>query len=358
MLRPIIAMPIIALALSLFAPTEAGAAGQRTFVASNGSDTNPCTLLLPCRTIDVAIAHTNPNGEVVVLDSAGYGGSLITKSVSIIAPPGVYAGMSPFPGQDGLIIAAGPTDKVVLRGLSVNGQGGNRGIVVTSGGEVHIEQCTVSNLATNGIEINGGSHVHIRSSIVRGNGGNGLSVAAGSPKVNVVDSQFARNEGKGILVGAGSLNAERVAITANGAGVVLQPVTAATLALTISDSSITDNVGSGAVAITTVGGSVARMGIARTTSARNGGEGYHAFIFGAGAVLVSLTDSMAIENVGNGLNVDGTNATAIVTRSTLAGNTGFDLVQNLGVLRTSGNNTLSGRGVLDVSGTLTPNPTQ
>ncbi|MBK7793155.1 MAG: hypothetical protein IPJ62_11970 [Betaproteobacteria bacterium] len=58
------------------------------------------------------------------------------------------------------MVAAGPSDKVVLRGLTINGQGGNRGIVITSAGEVHIEQCTVANMGQDGIQINGGARVH------------------------------------------------------------------------------------------------------------------------------------------------------------------------------------------------------
>ena len=193
MLHRIVTLPLAVLILTVLNGADAVAAGQRTFVASNGLDTNPCTLLLPCRAFANAIAQVNPGGEVIALDSAGFGPMTITKPVSIIAPPGVYAGLSVFPGTDGITIAVGASDKVVLRGLTINGQGGDRGIVVTSGGEVHIEQCTVSGMGTNGIEINGGTHVHVRSSIVRGSGGSGLSVAGGTPKVDVVDSQFARN---------------------------------------------------------------------------------------------------------------------------------------------------------------------
>ena len=51
----------------------------------------------------------------------------ITKAISIIAPPGVYAGLSPTAGQDGVTVTAGVSDKVVLRGLTINGQGGIKG---------------------------------------------------------------------------------------------------------------------------------------------------------------------------------------------------------------------------------------
>ena len=68
---------------------------QRTFVASYGSDLNPnCNLALPCRSFNAAIAQTNPGGEVVILDTAGYGPMVITKSIKIIGPSGVYGGIS------------------------------------------------------------------------------------------------------------------------------------------------------------------------------------------------------------------------------------------------------------------------
>ena len=57
------------------------------------------------------------------MDSAGYGAVTITQSVSIIAPAGIYAGISVF-GGDGVTVNA-PGAIVVLRGLSINGQGGN-----------------------------------------------------------------------------------------------------------------------------------------------------------------------------------------------------------------------------------------
>jgi hypothetical protein len=73
------------------APTSTA---QRTFVASYGLDTNPCSLVAPCRSFGEAIKHTSSGGEVIVLDTAGYGSVVITKPVSIIAPPGIYAGLS------------------------------------------------------------------------------------------------------------------------------------------------------------------------------------------------------------------------------------------------------------------------
>ena len=99
----------------------ASAQAPRTFVSGLRSDSNPCTRTAPCRNFAQAISQTSPGGEVVVLDSAGYGAFTITQAVSITAPPGVYAGISVFSG-DGITITAGGSDTVILRGLTLNNQ--------------------------------------------------------------------------------------------------------------------------------------------------------------------------------------------------------------------------------------------
>ncbi len=128
------------------------AAAQRTFVASNGSDLNPCSLSQPCRSFLFAIAQTAPGGEVIVLDSAGYGPVTISQSVSIIAPPGVYAGItaSQFTGNSGcgVVVNAG-NGLVTLRGLTINNLGATGdGIRFNSGGALHVENVIVTGFAS------------------------------------------------------------------------------------------------------------------------------------------------------------------------------------------------------------------
>src|SRR5512147_1167193 len=108
--------------------TPARAAQQRSFVKSTGSDANNCTLTLPCRSFNAAIAQTNPGGEVVILDTAGYGPMVINKAIKIIGPSGVYGGISvlgglgpPPPPTTGVVINAGATDVITLRGLDIAG---------------------------------------------------------------------------------------------------------------------------------------------------------------------------------------------------------------------------------------------
>ena len=84
-----------------------------------------------------------------MLDSAGYGTATIAKSVSIIAPSGIYAGVT-VSGSSGLTINAGPGVVVVLRGLTINGQNGVVGISASLdlGARLHVENCVVSGLVT------------------------------------------------------------------------------------------------------------------------------------------------------------------------------------------------------------------
>src|SRR5215472_10738671 len=132
-----------ALLVVLFA-SGASAQVQRTFVSGLGSDANPCSRTAPCRTFGQAISQTNPNGEVIVLDSAGYGPFTISKAVSITAPPGVYAGISVFSG-DGIDINAGASDIVILHGLTINNQGSSgSGAVFNTGGALQVEACVIN----------------------------------------------------------------------------------------------------------------------------------------------------------------------------------------------------------------------
>src|SRR5438876_4867366 len=129
----------------------ASGSAQRSFVSANhGNDANPCTVTLPCRNFAAAIAQTVASGEVIVLDSGGYGPVTIGSSISLIAPPGVYAGITAFSG-DAIAISAGASDVVTLRGLTLNGLGGDRGVDFMAGGTLYVQQLTIKNFAISGI---------------------------------------------------------------------------------------------------------------------------------------------------------------------------------------------------------------
>ena len=122
---------------------------QRTFVsAQTGNDANTvnnCSVTQPCRNFNAAIGVVNAGGEVVALDSGGYGLTTISKAVTLTGPTGVYAAITALTaGSSAITVSAASTDTVVLRGLTLTGLGGQTGINVTSVGNLHVEGCVIS----------------------------------------------------------------------------------------------------------------------------------------------------------------------------------------------------------------------
>src|SRR6266849_4413627 len=111
----------IALAATL--PAIPAHARARVFVASYGSDSNPCTFLAPCRNFQQAVNVVDAGGEVTAIDSAGFGPISISHAVTITSPNGVEAGIVTVAGGNAIDITAGPSDAFVLRGLTLNGGG-------------------------------------------------------------------------------------------------------------------------------------------------------------------------------------------------------------------------------------------
>jgi hypothetical protein len=165
----VLARFLASLLLASLACAGDGVAAQRTYVASYGSDAAGCTLTAPCRQFNAAVALTDPDGEVIVLDSAGYGSFTITQSITVAAPKGVYAGISVFAGADGIVVEA-PAQRVVLRGLSINAQGVHikHGIDVRHVGQIVVEDCVVTGL-WRGIEFASyaESTLIVRDSVIR-----------------------------------------------------------------------------------------------------------------------------------------------------------------------------------------------
>src|SRR5207302_1925340 len=138
----------------------------------------------------------------------GYGPVTINKAVSIISPLGVYAGVT-VPSGDGITVSAGSNDKVILRGLTINGAGGRFGINITAAGAVHIENCVVSGMSATGIASNLPSTsplwVFLKDTVVRENTSYGIYLVAASGGLTKASIDRCRIEGNGgaILIGAG-----------------------------------------------------------------------------------------------------------------------------------------------------------
>lgn len=139
---------------------------HRRFVSSAGDDTNPCTLGSPCRSFAAAVAATDAGGEVVVLDSGDYGPMTIAKALTVLAPPGVYAGIAVSSGA-GVTVNVAASDVVVLRGLTIHGTGGEDGIIFNSGaGTLHVEDCAISDFTSGSGDGNQGIDANVGRLIV------------------------------------------------------------------------------------------------------------------------------------------------------------------------------------------------
>jgi hypothetical protein len=143
---------LFALVAACMLAVPASALNNRSAVSINGLDTNACTVPSPCRSFGAAIAQTNPGGEIIALDSAGYGTFTVTQSLTISGAPGVHAALTVTFG-DGITINAGPSDVVTIRNLVLIGAAGpgSRGIVDQVSGETRVLNCLVRGFMGNGI---------------------------------------------------------------------------------------------------------------------------------------------------------------------------------------------------------------
>src|SRR5580692_7681465 len=133
---------LVAVLVCLLPAAPALAQRDRVFVASYGSDSNPCTFGSPCKTFQNAVDVVAAGGEVTAIDSAGFGPLTITKAVTITSPDGVEAGIVPNPGSDAVYINT--SGDVALRGLTIEGNdSGTDGIGLNNAGSLAIVNCSI-----------------------------------------------------------------------------------------------------------------------------------------------------------------------------------------------------------------------
>jgi hypothetical protein len=298
----------------------------------------------PCRGFAAAVGVTNAGGEVIVLDSAAYGPVAITKSVSIIAPPGVYGGISVFSGN-GVTITAGPSDKVVLRGLTINGQGGSVGIDLVQAARVRVEGCVVSNMASTGVQHSAtGAELVVLDTIIRDNAGPGISVSADAS--TLLDGvRVVHNAGDGLIVTAGSVLSVAVVrnsvLSYNGQGGIaaIRNSYPAKTEVTVDASVIAGNAGDG-VFVGGIADGQSYTAIARSTIARNGLSGVSVFAPGGTQfVRAQLFENQFSNNAGSSIKADGNRASGWLSSNHFAGVLDILYTVNSGEILTYGQNT-------------------
>jgi len=189
-----------------------------TFVSVTGSDANDCSRPTPCRTFARGVQQVDTRGEVIALDSGVFGRFTANKSLTVMAAPGVFAGVVSGINQTAITVTATAGDTVVLRGLTVRGPFNippfNSGISSGLGASLHIEDCSISGfsigIAFPGI---GSTPLFVKDTTIRACGSGVQTVATSAS----FDNCRLEANGTGWLVGAGSkATIRRSVATANG----------------------------------------------------------------------------------------------------------------------------------------------
>ncbi len=186
---------------------------SRSFVSASGNDASNCTIqTTPCRRISAAMTQTEEEGEIIILTPGEYETASLTiaKSIKITSPSGTVA----FIRQPINVNAAG--GRVVLRGLTLKGNGTGDALTLTAADSLSIEDTTADRWAT-GLKLanTAATQVTILNSTFRANV-TGVGEGAGGP-VNVVaieDSRFERNT-TGVQAQASSLHVRESLFTGN-----------------------------------------------------------------------------------------------------------------------------------------------
>ena len=247
--------------------TTAHAQATRTWVSGVGDDANPCSRTAPCKTFAGAISKTSANGQINVLDPGGFGAVTITKAITISAE-GVEGGVL-VSGTNGIVVAAGAADNVILSGLDIEGVGtGINGIRFLSGASLTVENCQIHNFTTWGLDVELSAVGTVVATNVRlsnnGNqsahtGGGILLQPSGSTTVVKMSGLRVDQNAAGIQIGgAGTVLASVAAssVSLNGSAGVGNGITISGGSVTLDSDLIIANSGSG-VSVT---GGTARLG--------------------------------------------------------------------------------------------------
>lgn len=294
--------------LGLLAALVAGAWAQtaqaqatRTWVSGVGDDANPCSRTAPCKTFAGAISKTAAAGEINVLDPGGFGAVTITKSITIDGG-GFLAGVL-VSGTNGIVVSAGATDRVVLRGLLIDGLNtGLSGIRFLAGGALHVENCNIFEFTGVGIDFEPNqataSQVFVSHTRIFANASHGILVkpAGGGTAVATVEDCIIKNN---TLTGVrgednATVSIRRTSAASNGNGFVATATSLASV-MNIDDSQATGNSSSGVAAGFGTAAATIRLGNSMITGNTFG------LRLGAGGTLITWGDNHVAGNGTDGL---------------------------------------------------------
>ncbi len=341
----------IAFVFLLFLSAMAHAQVFRAYLSSTGNDLNntTCSLAAPCRLLPAALGAVADGGEVWMLDSANYntGTVTITKSVSIIAAPGVLGSILSVAAGGNAIDITTAGVKVALRNLVIVpekvGFGAN-GINMTSGASLTVENCLIANLQGSGIYVDGTASVRVANTTVRGNVSDGIRLQGGA-RATITRAIVGENGGSGIVV-SGTLGKMTTA--------------------DIADSTADANVLHGIVAYSDSLSTVVKVSVRDSRAVRNASAGMVAQL-GAGGSNSSITLSASNNVISNngvyGIAVvnplagvpagPNTRTNVWASGNTVSDNASYGLYNSGGLLESASNNAVRNNGI-NAFGTVTP----
>ena len=292
----------VLIVISLLLSPLAHAQAFRAYVASYGNDSNPCTVVAPCRLLPAALNAVVSGGEIWMLDSANFNSGAVTinKNVTILGVPGQVGSIVAFNGGNAININPGML--VTLKNVSITNNvtsPGVDGIDMTTG-IVSLQDSVVS-VPGNGIYVGGTGSLSLHNTVIRDTYV-GVSVTAGG-SADISRSKFV-NLTYGVYVVGGPASTTSSAHVEDcefaQAGYALEATTSivgATSRLTVHNSSVSGGIygvsaissGSGANAIASVGGTLVSgaefMGLYQSG--------------GSSAVLQSLGNNLVVNNSPN-----------------------------------------------------------
>ncbi|HXB21685.1 MAG TPA: hypothetical protein VNV88_09900 [Candidatus Solibacter sp.] len=202
---------------------------SRTWVSGVGDDANPCSRTAPCKTFAGAISKTAAGGEIDALDPGGFGALTITKSLTIDGGGGQVASVL-VGGTNGIVVAAGQGDVVILRNLRINGlkntsTPGINGIRFLSGSALIVDKCEIFGFGTNGVDIALGASASawVTNTNIENIGGTGVAATTTTGVVTVgVENVRVLQSNKGIESGDHSRVTVNNSFVQNAASIGMQ----------------------------------------------------------------------------------------------------------------------------------------
>jgi hypothetical protein len=215
----------------------------------------------------------------------------ITQSVTIDASES-FAGILSGEGNNGIIVNAGVDDVVVLRGLTISGNGvGTDGIRFLSGKQLHVEECRIFGFTQRGIFFNptDKSQLIVKDTIIRDNTQAGILVQpnGGAASASIDHARLEANQNGLSVLDASQVTVRDSVMANNSTNGVLALASAAGAPEVIMESCVTTNNGVGGIKTSGSGGNTATVQISNVTVTHND----TGLLTGAGGQVLSYTNN-------------------------------------------------------------------